>query len=179
MKGTKTNIAVRQPGRVLKELYNGFFYIISLLVLILAPHTTHAANPPFMVKDINAGAEASLPAQLTDMSGTLLFSAADSVHGRELWKSDGTASGTVLIKDINPGVADSLPAFFVEINGAYLFTANDGTHGTELWRTDGTSSGTALVKDIFPGSFGSQPVYVNLTKVNSLVFFQAQGGGIG
>ena len=36
------------------------------------------------------------------MSGrTLFFAANDGIHGQELWKSDGTRSGTVLVKDIN------------------------------------------------------------------------------
>ena len=41
-----------------------------------------------------------LPAVSTNVNGTLFFAANDGTHGRELWKSDGTAAGTVLVKDI-------------------------------------------------------------------------------
>ena len=44
-----------------------------------------------------------LPRNLTNVNGTLFFTADDGTNGRELWKSDGTAAGTVLVKDISPG----------------------------------------------------------------------------
>ena len=42
------------------------------------------------------------PSSLTGVGGTLFFTADDGIHGRELWKSDGTKAGTVLVKDIDP-----------------------------------------------------------------------------
>ena len=56
-----------------------------------------------LVKDINPGTSGSYPGDLTNVNGTLFFTADDGTHGHELWKSDGTAAGTVLVKDINPG----------------------------------------------------------------------------
>ncbi len=44
----------------------------------------------------------SYPDNLTNMGGTLYFSAYDPTNGYELWKSDGTAAGTTLVKDVNP-----------------------------------------------------------------------------
>ena len=35
----------------------------------------------------------------------LIFRASDGTNGRELWKSDGTASGTVMVKDIQKAVS--------------------------------------------------------------------------
>ena len=37
------------------------------------------------------------------IGGISYFAASDGVHGRELWKSDGTAVGTVMVKDLIPG----------------------------------------------------------------------------
>ena len=47
----------------------------------------------------------SQPSGLADVGRTLFFTADDGIHGRELWKSDGTKAGTVLVKDIHPGDA--------------------------------------------------------------------------
>ena len=44
----------------------------------------------------------SSPNNLTNIDGTLYFRADDGNGKTELWKSDGTAEGTVLVKDINP-----------------------------------------------------------------------------
>jgi ELWxxDGT repeat protein len=84
----------------------------------------------------------------------LYLSADDDVHGRELWKSDGTSDGTILLKDINQdnGQQDwpsggSWPSQFAGGGDVVLFAALDHDNGdrTELWRSDGSEAGTVLV----------------------------------
>ena len=93
----------------------------------------------------------SEPRLFTEYKGELYFAAGDQATGIELWKTDGSPTGTRLVKDINPGRADSSPTRFVEVNEFLLFRAIEPTHENELWRTDGTEEGTVLVKDIFEG----------------------------
>ena len=90
------------------------------------------------------------------MWATLYFSATDRTNGVELWKSDGTASGTVMVKDINPGAGASNPSSFVNVGGILYFRAINGTSGAELWKSDGTASGTVMIKDINPGPIQSE-----------------------
>jgi ELWxxDGT repeat protein len=61
------------------------------------------------VTDINPGANNSSPVSLTVVNGALYFQAFDAVAGVELWKTDGTETGTVRVKDINPGTGHSFP----------------------------------------------------------------------
>ena len=74
-----------------------------------------------MAKDITAGAGNSYPLYLTNVGGTLFFSANDAT-GRELWKSDGTSAGTTQLKDINSGVANSDPKELTDVNGKRMAT---------------------------------------------------------
>src|SRR5206468_3051891 len=86
---------------------------------------------PNLLKDI-APLPASRPSLAAEVNGTLFFSAEDALHGRELWRSDGTAAGTVLVKDILPGLAGSNPNNLMDVNGTLFFSADNGVSGTEL-----------------------------------------------
>ncbi len=119
----------------------------------------------------------SSPANLTNVNGNLFFTANDGTDGQELWKSNGTAAGTVMVRDINPGSAGSYPGNLTNVNGTLFFSATDGVNGVELWKSDGTAGGTVLVKDINPGSAGSNPA--TLTNVNGTLYFAATDGTSG
>ena len=148
------------------------------------------------VIDIRSGSDSSAPSGLTNVDGTLFFAANDGSNGTELWKSDGTAAGTVLVKDLYSGTSyddesysyvanSSNPANLTVVEGKLFFTANDGVNGTELWTSDGTATGTLLVKDIYSGSEldSDTSSYVpnssnpqHLTAVGGTLFFAAGDG---
>ncbi|BAY87535.1 hypothetical protein NIES267_70590 [Calothrix parasitica NIES-267] len=66
----------------------------------------------------------------------------------ELWKSDGTADGTVLVEDINPGSASSSPGGLTVFDGELYFSADDGVNGRELW---GLTEGGTQTQDLILG----------------------------
>jgi ELWxxDGT repeat protein len=121
-----------------------------------------------MVKDIQPGPdygfEYSDSNQIVDVNGIAFFAANDGVHGDELWKSDGTPSGTVLVKDIEPGYDTSYISNLRNINGTLFFAAD--YYRQHLYKSDGTASGTSVVSDTFDCS---NPEL--LTEVDDLVYF--------
>src|SRR5262249_32954743 len=115
-----------------------------------------AAPPaaPRLIKDINPGpgnAFNVFSASLTNVNGTLFFPADDGVHGRELWKSDGTRAGTVLVKDFSLGEGDTGigPFYLTDVNGTLFFSLTSGPAEVRgLWKSDGTDAGTVRVSSV-------------------------------
>jgi ELWxxDGT repeat protein len=127
-----------------------------------------------MVRDIDPRASygvpsSSMPTDLTAVNGTLFFSAFNGVNGRELWKSDGTAAGTVLVKDIRLDHG-SYPRSLAAVGDTLFFSASDGLHHDELWKTDGRAAGTVMVKDINPDPVGASAPD-SLVNVNGTLYF--------
>lgn len=91
------------------------------------------------------------PSDLTALGDLAFFIANDGVHGRELWKTDGTVAGTVLVKDVFPGKEAGLYGGLSTAGGLLYFNGEDPDHGVELWRSDGSEAGTHLVEDFVPG----------------------------
>jgi ELWxxDGT repeat protein len=109
------------------------------------------------------------------LGNTMLFSANDGVHGYELWKTNGTAAGTVMVKDLVPGTQSSNPFDFTLVNGkVYFVTSASSSTGvsTALWVSNGTAAGTVQLK-----TFNAN--IERLTALNGKLVFFAFGGQSG
>jgi ELWxxDGT repeat protein len=123
----------------------------------------------------------SSPENFAVFNGQLYFSAYDGVHGRELWRFDGSHAS--LAVDIVPGgqYSSSNPSGLTVYSGKLCFSATDEVHGYELWSFDGTNAqmvaeinptpdpgnGDTFLMDASPGGF----------KVfNGLLYFAANDG---
>ncbi len=116
------------------------------------------AASPELVADINSSTLSSIignfansfPPDVEIINDIAYFSADDGFHGNELWRSDGTDSGTKLVRDIALGDGDSSPVPISALNDTLLFSAHDSAGKVSLWRTDGTENGTFNVADVVP-----------------------------
>jgi ELWxxDGT repeat protein len=151
----------RQPARlvVLPILW------LATVCLIGRPGAVLASGRAHLVKDIVTSERGSDPRDFAELNGTLYFVARDGPQGEELWKSDGTASGTVSIKVLGPQHSFGTSYRLTRV-GNLLFLAV-GSNGGVLWRSDGTTRGT------FPiGTFGEVTEFVD---VGGALFFGAYG----
>ena len=129
---------------------------------------------PVLVDTNKLGRDAS-PGWITDVGGTAFFAATTTELGRELWKSDGTAAGTVLVKDVVAGPTGSDPRGFVAAGDTLYFSATAASVPSrrELWKSDGTDAGTVRVSsrvEVVHFGAGPQPLVVG-----GIVYFQGSG----
>lgn len=128
-----------------------------------------------LVKDINPGLGNSIGGVGSGVvfKNELYFVANSASNNlNELWKTDGTESGTVLVKSFRPFSYNSSNTSNLLVgpnSNEIFFTADDGS-GFYLWKTDGTTSGTVKVKSLY-----NTPSYRlgNFGIINSEICFTA------
>ncbi len=113
-------------------------HTFTLLFCVLPLTASLAMGQPVLVKDVDPGTAGSAPQQLVNANGTLYFTAYNPAYGSELYKSNGTAAGTVLVRSFSIGLSE-----LTFLNEVVYFT----DHG-KLLKTNGTGAGTVLVKNL-------------------------------
>jgi len=106
----------------------------------------------------------------TAVGSTLYF----TLYYNEVWKSDGTTSGTVKVVDVNL-TGESDPRHLTPFESNIFFRADDGVKGDEVWMTDGSVGNASFVADIASGSDSSWPS--NFFVFNDALFFRATFDG--
>lgn len=134
-----------------------------------------SSYPPYYATPV---AEFGAPVTVGD---DLFFVNNSDGQGDELWKSDGSPTGTILINDTLSGTI-SFSGLYVGSLTPFneqelMFRSSDSERGAELWFTDGTATNTHIISDIVPGSFSSLPY--SLVQVGDYVYFRARNEAYG
>ena len=137
-----------------------------------------ASGQPTLIDDLCPGSQGSIPSfKNVMMDGYAYFAADDCTHGMELWRTDGTSSGTEMVADIFEGPSGSSPKSLFNMEGTLFFSANDGKYGTELWKFDPGTGKAEMVADIASGGDSSTPR--NLIRFQDMLYFYASLPSLG
>ncbi len=132
-----------------------------------------------IVADINPGAgdgatsNSGYGGPLPTLNGVMYFAGTEPGTGMELWRSDGTATGTYRVVDTWPGGGSSAPTLITVVGSRVFFVAGESANSTPLWSTDGTAAGTKRVTSFGAGGF---PSFGNLTATTAGLFFSVDDG---
>ncbi|RFS16575.1 hypothetical protein [Emticicia sp. C21] len=96
-----------------------------------------------LVKNIVTYTKGSLASdKKVKLGNTWYFNGRDH-RGGELWKTDGTETGTMLVKDINSGYLSTIIQEIVAVGNTIYFTARFTNENTNrLFKSNGTENGT-------------------------------------
>lgn len=99
-----------------------------------------------LVKDIHHGPYGSgVYTSWAAFDATLFFSAADGTYGPQLWRSDGTAAGTVRVTRFGPSAAFGQ---IVRFGDGVAFAVDDGSSGGQVWFHDPVAGTTRQLTNL-------------------------------
>jgi ELWxxDGT repeat protein len=158
--------------------------VLALVVLLAGfaglPATAHAEPPvPQLVKDINTANVYATYVGGAQVGDRFFFFTRESLGpSLVLWKTDGSAAGTVRVAggkwnspNIGPECSNGLGEV-VGAGGLLFFAARDPEGACQLWRSDGTDAGTVALTH----NTGWETGVASITPLNGIVYFT--NGGI-
>src|SRR5690606_13673073 len=102
-----------------------------------------------LLKDISPGSASSLTANFVVSGDYLYFVARSLGSSRQLWRTDGTAAGTIEVDEGPAGFGNSLVSVgeAVDVDGALFFIGDYG-NGAGLYSTRGDADGIDLITSL-------------------------------
>jgi len=114
-----------------------------------------------------------------DLSRALLHDAlfftarGETAETTGLWKSDGTAAGTVLVKQLPFSICT--PYCLTAMDSELYFCARLPSGNVGLWKSDGTENGTTSLMEVGPGGLEDYEL-TPLAAMNGVLYFTVTSG---
>lgn len=109
--------------------------------------TDGSESGTYLLKDISPGPQSSLSLTnvfkiLMPFNNAIYFIADDSISGKEMWRTDGTTSGTNLLVDFNVGTGTGASPNYDHkvINNTLIYRCNGGSGNRLCFLAPGSSS---------------------------------------
>lgn len=138
------------------------------------PGTSLVYKETYFHREIGQG-----PESFADIGKRLYFLINDRDNNDvEIWRTDGTAAGTMLVKDAIGSLYQMDPVrSMADVNGILYFTRfGQDRPRTELWRSDGTPGGTIYIATPFPAPFQQSSEIDEITGIGNIAYFVAANG---
>ena len=107
---------------------------------------------------------------LTRVGDLLYFTVDDGHNGTEVWRTDGTDTGTELAFDVARGRQGSMPASLTEVDGALYFLATEDGDEFRLWRSLPGKEAAPLTP------LGSYYSFTSVESAGDRLMFTTEGG---
>src|SRR5262249_22816924 len=119
---------------------------------------------------LNFGATVTARSAPVAIGNELYFTATDSSHGNQVWKTDGTVAGTVQVSDghdVNGTNGGIFPADLTAVGNTLYFSAGHFPRVFNIWKD--APSAPASPSALNPGGGGIFPA--DLTAVGNMLYF--------
>lgn len=139
------------------------FYVVTATGAHELWRSTGSINSTAKLKGIRQGGWAQRGPRTT-VNDIFYFVADDGVHGSEIWRSNGTTSGTYLMQDLRTNDPNSWDILSMAAHNDTLYFSAKGNSGQNvLYKSSGTGAGTSPIKEV-----GS--IYGYMSYGNQLLF---------
>jgi ELWxxDGT repeat protein len=155
-------------GREMNVVNNRLIYIANDSVYGIEPFVTDGtAEGTHLLKNIYPGKQRfflDLPGwDMSAFEDRAFFVANDSIHGPEMWVTDGTEKGTFMLKDLAAGTRSGLllgPFKVMKFKDHFYFSGTDYSNGyINIWKTGCVQNDVTNVLPINPAFGGEWPLY--------------------
>ncbi|MDB5199770.1 MAG: hypothetical protein JWO92_1733 [Chitinophagaceae bacterium] len=153
----------------MKKIYLSVLFLFTLLVAF--------CQNPLMLKDVFPGATGSGIQQIVKTSNYTFFNAedADADADRGLYRTDGTAAGTIKLNLTYPTYNSTKADKLTALGDKIIFAGDNFPNYGEIWASDGTQAGTIALERFQPTNANTIPV-VELAAMGSNVYYSVIDG---